>query len=108
VVKAGDRKETVMLLGSRPSAMIRLRGWERVAFGAAIVGAAITGRIGIATWLGLQVAHAVSTAAETLAGALVAGAFVAVVMAVRRYEGESVQLPPSRVRRLAARLTSRR
>lgn len=97
-----------IVLGSNPSAVIRLHGWERAAFVAFLLATVVLGALAAATLIGASLPRAVTTAAETLAAIAAVAAFVAFCFAVRRYDGESVDLPPTRLARLLARLRNGR
>ncbi|MGZ4316090.1 MAG: hypothetical protein ACXVRS_09680 [Gaiellaceae bacterium] len=106
-MRSADAKTTPIVLGSQPSAVIRLRGWERYAFLAFLSTTVVVGVLAAAPLVGASVPSIVMSSATTLAGIAAIIAFVGFWFAVRRYDGESVQLSPSRSAGLIARVRNR-
>ena len=106
-MRSADAKTTPIVLGSNASAVIRLRGWERYAFLAFLSTTVVVGALAAAQLVGASVPSIVMSSAATLAGIAAIIAFVGFWFAARRYDGESVELPPSRSADLIARVRNR-
>jgi hypothetical protein len=101
-----DRKTLPVLLGSRPAAVIRLRGWERVAYLGFSVGALVIGALTVANQLGASISRGIFHGAEGFTATAALSALAAFVVAIRRYDGETADWPDmSKRRQLGAELT---
>ena len=96
-----------MLFGSRPHAVVRLRGWERYAFVLWLLCISAIGALSFANLFGATIPSSVTHNGEIAAGALTIVALVAILRAMNRYEGELRDTPRSRTDRLIARFTHR-
>jgi hypothetical protein len=92
-----------VLLGGQPAGVIRLRGWERYGWMAFAVAGLVTGGLGLAKLLGASIGSTISSGAETITSAAAVAAVVGFVLAIRRYDGETKEVPASRTKRLASR-----
>jgi hypothetical protein len=104
---SADAKTTPIVLGSKPSAVIRLRGWERYAFLAFLSTTVVVGALAAAQLVGASVPSIVTSSAATLASIAAIIAFVGFWFAARRYDGESLEVPPSRSAGLIVRVRNR-
>ena len=108
-MRANDEKTLALALafGSRPAAVFRLRGWERYALLAFALGSTIAAGLSLASPIGVSMGGEVSHLVEGIASLTALPAVIGVLVAIRRYDGETAGLPDSRARRLASRLTRR-
>jgi hypothetical protein len=106
-VRPEDQKTLALTFGSQPAAVIRLRGWERYACLSCCFMGVTVACLALANQVGASISGTIVHTAQVVAGALAVAFIIAVFVAMRRYDGETEQLSPSVVRRLAARVTKR-
>jgi hypothetical protein len=97
------QKTHAVLLGGRPAGVVRLRGWERYGWMAFAVAGLVTGGLSLAKLLRASISSPIFNGAETITSAAAVAAVVGFVLAMRRYDGETKEVPPSRTKRLASR-----
>jgi peptidoglycan/LPS O-acetylase OafA/YrhL len=102
-VDGDGRKTHPVLLGGRWAGVIRLRGWERYGWMAFAVAGLVTGGLSLAQLPGASIRKRDFDGAETITSAAAVAAVVGFVLAMRRYDGETKEAPPSRTKRLASR-----
>jgi hypothetical protein len=101
-----DRKTLPVSVGGRPTAVIRLRGWERYACLGFSVAAVLAGVLSLAKLLGASIGGELIHDVEVILGATALAAVAGFALAMRRYEGETTEPPRSWMKRLASRSKS--
>ena len=63
----------------------------------------VTGGLGLAKLLGASISSTLFNGAETITSVAAVAAVVGFVLAMRRYDGETKEVPPARTKRPASR-----
>ena len=63
----------------------------------------LTGGLGLAKLLGASISNGTFNGAETITSTAAVAAAVGFILAMRRYDGQTKEVPPSRTKRLASR-----